>query len=126
MTENWVPKVHPATREVLPEDPLTLHASAVPGDPAIMVKCIIQEYASIGWSGEQILALFRDPFFPALHAHWQALGNDRLRAQIGAILARSGVMRFTGTIHDEPEPELVELGVRRPLKDQGESDAAGL
>jgi hypothetical protein len=114
--ERFVPKVHPATRPVEPEDPMTLHATAVFGDPEIMLQCVIQEYAWMGWDAEQILALFHDPFYPALHELLRMYGESAIRQRIAAVLGTMGVFRFEGTVHDEPEPaseepELVELGV---------------
>ena len=36
---NAVEKVHPASREVLPDDPLSLHGVEVPGDADLMMRC---------------------------------------------------------------------------------------
>src|SRR5262249_58379214 len=46
--ERFVPKVHPATREVLPEDPLALHATPVEGDPDVLIRALVREYAWMG------------------------------------------------------------------------------
>lgn len=115
-SERFVPKVHPATRPVEPEDPMTLQATPVPGNPDDMLECLVQEYAWMGWNAEQILNLFRDPFYPALYAFYEACGLERLRASVTAILGRTGVLRFSGEVNDEPpveehEPELVEIGL---------------
>ena len=117
-TQNLVPKVHPATRPVEPDDPLTLHATAVMGDPDIMLQCLVQEYAWMGWNAEQILRLFHDPFYPALHSLWCALGENGVRERIAALLGQTGVFRIEGKVSEEPErdgaePELIELGIRR-------------
>src|SRR5262245_19305051 len=69
-----VPKVHPTSRPVEPDDPLTLHATTVAGDPELMLHCLVQEYAWMGWDAEQILSLFRDPFYPVLHGLWCLYG----------------------------------------------------
>jgi hypothetical protein len=113
----FVPKVHPATREVLPEDPLTLHATPVEGDPDVLIRAIVREYAWMGWDGEQILALFTDPFYPMLHSLWLALGETALRERIGAVFDGDGVFRFRSTIHEAPEveePDVVQIGPWRP------------
>src|SRR5262245_31323525 len=116
-SDRYVPKVHPATRPVEPEDPMTLHAVAVAGDPDTMLRCLVEEYAWMGWGAEQILSLFRDPFYPLLHSLWQAQGEQSIREQIELILSQTGILRFAGTVREkiEPaqaEPELVELGIR--------------
>jgi hypothetical protein len=92
---------------------MTLHATAVLGDPAVMMECLIQEYAGMGWGAEPILGLFQDPAYPALHGLWLAWGERAIRERVHGILARSGVLRFTGSVNDDPSPELVEVGTGR-------------
>jgi hypothetical protein len=113
----FVPKVHPSTRAVEPEDPMTLYAIPAAGDPEDMLRVLIQEYAWMGWRSDQILALFRDPFYPALHALWSLYGEKGIREKIGVLLRQSGAFRFKETIRNEPEatetaPELIQLGFR--------------
>ena len=92
---NAAPKVHPASREVLPEDPMDLHGFEVPGDPNLMLRLLVEEYARIGWGTIEILQLARDPNYQAFHGLWQFFGEEELTAQIGKILARCGVIRVT-------------------------------
>jgi hypothetical protein len=115
----FVPKVHPATRPVEADDPMTLHATPVEGDPDAMVRAVVQEYAWMGWDSEQILGLFRDPFYPMLHALRLALGEAGVQGRIDDVYRRQGVYRFRSTIVEEPdvadaEPELVQIGPLRP------------
>jgi hypothetical protein len=117
VSERYVPKVHPATRLGEPEDPLALHAALVPGDPEVMLQCLVQEYAWMGWGTEQILGLFRDPFYPALHALLLWFGEDALRDRVSALLRQSGVFCVEGVVAEVPEPaeeegELIQLGLR--------------
>jgi hypothetical protein len=116
-SERYVPKVHPATRAVESEDPMTLHATSVAGDPEVMVRCVAQEYGWMGMGTEEILRLFRDPAYPALHALLCFYGEAGLRARLAAALGRTGVFRFQEQIREEPqagEPgsELIQLGIR--------------
>jgi hypothetical protein len=130
----FVQKVHPATRAVEPEDPMTLHATPVEGDVEVMLHLLVQEYAWMGWNGEQILRLFRDPFYPALHGLWCQLGEAGVRERIARVLARSGVLRFEATVDDEDDAEIVEpdlvqigsaahLGAVRPPRSPSSSEA---
>jgi hypothetical protein len=121
--ERFVPKVHPATRPAEPEDPFTLHATLAAGDPELMLQCLVQEYAWMGWDAEQILALFRDPSYPALHALRELYGEDGVRRRVDRLLSESGVLHFEVAVNEEPEAELVQLGIRLP---QGDSHAEGL
>ena len=104
-TERFVPKVHPATRAVEPEDPFTLRATPVGGDPEVMLRCVVQEYAWMGWDAEQILGLFYDPFYPALNALLDHYGEAGIRERVSAVLCRSGVLRFAATVCDAASPE---------------------
>jgi len=115
--KQWVPKVHPATRSVELEDPMNLHATAVPGDPEVMLRCLVQEFAGMGWDAEQIMPLFRDPFYPALNSLWCAYGEAGIRKRVLAALRQCAVLNVAATIVEEPEtsesePELIELGIR--------------
>jgi hypothetical protein len=90
---NAVPKVHPATREILPDDPMEMCGFEVVGDPLIMLRMLVEEYARIGWGLEAILQLARDPNYRAFFALRSAYGETELRRRIGEILSRCGVMR---------------------------------
>jgi hypothetical protein len=126
-----VPKVHPLERPAEADDPLALHATPAAGDPEVMLECLVQEYAWMGWDAEAIVALFRGPFSPALNALLRHYGEGGVRRRVAAVLGRMGVFRFSGTVRDEPEPsdeepELIELGVARALARKGDSHAQGL
>lgn len=113
---SFVPKVHPLDRAAEPEDPLSLNASLTEGDPEFMLRCVVEEYAWMGWNLEQLLGLFRDPFYPALYGMWSAWGEEVVRSKIGDILRRVGAFRFETAISEMPEPEaadleLVEIGL---------------
>jgi hypothetical protein len=114
--ERFVPKVHPATRPVEADDPMTLHAAEVDGDPELMLQCVVQEYAWMGWDAVQILSLFRDPAYPALRRLLEHYGETGVRERIEALLGLMGVFRYDVTLNEEPEPaesepELIQLGV---------------
>jgi hypothetical protein len=117
-SSRFVPKVHPATRPAEAEDPLALEAVSLEGDPELMLQCVVQEYAWMGWEGEQILSLFRDPFYPALHELWDRYGEANLRERIADLIRHTGVFHIQLTIRERPESEseelaheLVELGI---------------
>jgi hypothetical protein len=114
-SDNFVPKVHPATRGVEPEDPMSLNATAAPGDPEVMLRCVVQEYAMMGMNVDLIMTLFRDPFYPALNALLSALGEAALRQRVESIIQQIGVLRFH-VVEAPADPsqevaELIELGL---------------
>jgi hypothetical protein len=109
-----VPKVHPLAREAGPEDPFELMAEPVAGDPAVMLECILQEFAWMGWDAEQLLTLFHHPGYPVLCQLREFYGDEEIHRQVTALLNRWGVLRFRETIAEpEPdedhEPELVQI-----------------
>jgi hypothetical protein len=108
---NLVPKVHPASREVLPEDPLNLHGFEVPGDPALMLHLLVEEYARLGAGAEQILMLARDPFYHAFHGLYRLLGEAELRRQVSEILRRCGVIRVRTREQTPPPQQVVQINL---------------
>jgi hypothetical protein len=112
-----VPKVHPLAREAQPDDPVEIVASPVPGDPALMLECIVDEYAQIGWDANLLTALFRSPEYPVLNELLNFFGPEETRRRIDARLNEVGVFRVTETIAEdesaeEHEPELVPITIR--------------
>lgn len=115
-TQRFVPKVHPATRPIEPEDPMTLNGIGLIGDPEIMLECLVQEYSWMGWNAEQILQLFHDPSYPALRELSQSYGVEGIRQRVEALVRQTGIFHVHVTERAEPEPtepelELVELGL---------------
>src|SRR5262249_32447037 len=92
--QRWVPKVHPATRAVEPDDPMTLFATPVDGDPEFLMECLVEEYSGMGWTAEQILDLFHEPGFPALQELLARFGEAGLRQRVAAIVRQTGVFCF--------------------------------
>ena len=104
-----VPKVHPATREVLPEDPLDLHGFEVPGDPHLMMRMLVEDYARMGWNTEAIMSLANDPNYQVFHGLLQMFGEGELRRRIADVIARCGVMRVEITEPKSPPTQLVQI-----------------
>ncbi len=103
------PKIHPATREVLPDDPMEIRGFQVPGDPQLMMRLLVEEYARVGWGVDSIMELAVDPNYQAFHQLLQQMGEEELRKQVSDIIARCGVMRVK-TKEAAPVPEeLVQL-----------------
>jgi hypothetical protein len=110
-----VPKMHPAAREILPDDPLLMTGVEVPGDPDLMLRLLVEEYARIGWTAEAMMQLARDPNYQAFYGLKRLFGEEELSERISHILARCGVLRVTTTEKEsEPSPgQLVQINVGR-------------
>lgn len=102
------PKTHPATREMLPEDPMEMTGIEVPGDPDLMLRLLVEEYARIGWGRDALMQLARDPNYQSFHGLWRQMGEEALRQRIDQVLSRCGVMRVRYTEAPSAE-ELVQL-----------------
>ncbi|WP_298867027.1 hypothetical protein, partial [uncultured Gimesia sp.] len=105
------PKIHPATREVLPDDPMELRGFQVPGDPQLMLRLLVEEYARVGWGIDSIMQLALDPNYEAFHKFLQQMGEEELRQQVGEIIDKCGIIRVK-TKEAAPVPQdLVQLNV---------------
>jgi hypothetical protein len=123
-TPNWVPKVHPTTRDVEADDPMEVVAEPVAGgDPAFMLRCVLEEYAWLGWDADQLLMLFRSPEYPVLNQLLAHFGEAAVRQQIDELLGGTGGAFYRTTVVEaEPDPdaeddhdhgpELIQLTVR--------------
>jgi hypothetical protein len=102
-------KIHPATREILPDDPMQMHGFEVLGDPRLMLVMLVEEYARMGFDAQTIVQLARDPNYQAFHGLQQHFGEQELAVQVEQILARCGVLRVKA--HEAPLPpaELVQI-----------------
>lgn len=90
---NAVAKIHPATREALPDDPLEMQAFEMPGDQELMIRMMVEEYARAGWDVESIMRLARDPNYLAFHVLYRRFGESELRQRLEQIISRCGVLR---------------------------------
>ena len=118
MTESrFQPKVHPATRGVEADDPMELAAQVVPGDPNVMLDCLIREFTWVGYGPDALVPMFRDPEYPVLNQLRSYFGDAEIARRVRDSLAGWESLRVTEEFDDAPEPgdedDLVELTVRR-------------
>jgi hypothetical protein len=97
----FVPKVHPLERGSEPEDPLELMGEVVPGDPLIMLDCMLQEFAWMGYDAAALYSLFSNPGYPVLCALREEFGDAAVRARIQALMSDWGRLQFRETLVEE-------------------------
>ncbi|MBI3837190.1 MAG: hypothetical protein HY288_04555 [Planctomycetia bacterium] len=114
--DNFVPKVHPVTRPVEPDDPMNLYAVEVPGEPELMLRLLVEEYARMGWDLDALVGLFRDPFYVAAHGLWLHYGEEELKRRLTALLGRVGVVRTKTTTRVPPSERLVQIDLSTAAK----------
>jgi len=101
---------HGATKQAEATDPLDLVSKVVPGgDIDFLARCFIEEFAAMGHDGEQILELFRQPQYAAVHPVYRARGEEAVRSLIEEVLAECGVFRVTESMQEEPPPRRSKL-----------------
>ncbi len=81
-----------------PEDPLALVGVVLergPDDGALteMAWCFVEEYARMGWSGERIMRLFRNPFYRGPHQILRMKGEDFVHGLIETVDGKRSEVR---------------------------------
>ncbi len=77
-----------------PQDPMALVGIAMPAGPegeaarAVMVESLADEFLRIGHSQEQVMQMFRDPFFRMTHEIWRVWGEEKVRAVVNTVARR--------------------------------------
>jgi hypothetical protein len=89
-----------------PQDPMMLVGVALPADPAAqrdMACAFAEEFARLGYSGRQIVSLFKEPFYAGAHGAWLQLGQAEVERIINETVDVWGRMRLVD--RDGPGPE---------------------
>ena len=100
------------------DDPQELVGVELPGDESVtrrMAEAFADEFAQLGLSRSQILALFRKAEYSGAHQAWRLLGEDEVARMVDESLAVWGRFTFvvTDRVKDNPEPEPLTLFRRR-------------
>lgn len=102
-----MPKTHPLDREWLVEDPMELMLTTVRGDGALMLRCLIEEFAWMGYGPHELLDLFSDPEYPVLGRLLAQFGRGRVIAEIETCLEGLAGVRVSATVDETPDPDLM-------------------
>ncbi len=86
--------IDPELKPQDPDDPMEIKAAVIAGDELLMMECLIEEFAHLGWSAKKIARLFDEPFFLAAHGLERRFGRQAVLECIEHTLARCGVFRF--------------------------------
>lgn len=90
-----------------PQDPQELVGVELPGDEGVtrkMAEAFADEFAQLGHTRAQILALFRAPFYAGAYQAWQLLGEDAIARIVDESLSVWGRVRCVVT--DAPDDEI--------------------
>jgi len=86
--------IDPAPKPLDPDDPMEIKAAVIAGDERLMMECLIEEFAHLGWSAKKIARMFDEPFFLAAHGLNKRFGRRAVLDCIEHTLARCGVFHF--------------------------------
>jgi hypothetical protein len=104
-------KPHPKDRAVEPDDPMNLHAVELDGDPELMLRILVEEYARMGCDLESLIALCREPFYRGFHGLLLHFGEAELRRRMAAILSRCPVTRIRIVREQPADEQLVQIAI---------------
>ncbi len=82
------------TKQLDPDDPMEIKADVIAGDERLMMECLIEEFAHLGWGAKKIARMFDEPFFLASHGLEKRFGRQAVLECIEHTLARCGVFHF--------------------------------
>jgi hypothetical protein len=77
-----------------PDDPMALTGVAMPTGPdddeamAAMTESLADEFLRMGHSPEQVMQMFRDPFYRMTHAIWRVWGEESVRGAVHKLARR--------------------------------------
>lgn len=81
--------------EFEPDDPMELVGVAFPtGDVDEMAECLVEEFVKMGMGDEELLQLFRSPFYGGTHAIYKKRGEEYVRALITRVREQWGPSRW--------------------------------
>lgn len=76
-----------------PDDPMELVCEHVPGETVFLARCIIEEFAQIGYGADDLFTLFKEPVYPMLNGILRTEGETFVRNLIGEVLDGCGTLR---------------------------------
>jgi hypothetical protein len=99
------------------DDPQELVGVELPGDEAVtreMAAAFADEFAQLGLTRAQILALYRKAEYAGAHRAWRLLGDEAVARLVDESLAVWGRVRCVVTDRSDDEVEAAPLRLVRP------------
>lgn len=89
-------------KQAEPDDPMELRCKSVPGDASFAIRCLIEEFAQIGFDDADLFRLFQDPLYPMLNAILKLEGETYIRALIREVHAECGTLKVKAEVIHTP------------------------
>jgi hypothetical protein len=83
--------IDPESKPLSPDDPMEIKATIIAGDERLMMECLIEEFAHLGWGAKKIARMFDKPFYLASYSLEKRFGRQTVHECIEHTLARCGV-----------------------------------
>jgi len=104
---------HPRDRAIQQDDPMMLSPVEIDGDPEIMIDCLIEEFARMGWDTPTIIRMFDDPFYEGPHRARQLYTTEAFEQRVRRVLARCGTLRVRMVeVEAEPVEQVTPITLR--------------
>jgi hypothetical protein len=113
-------------RDPDPTDPNVLIGVMLPANAEAtrdMAYVIAEEFARLGYSREQLLSLFKNPFYGGAHGAYQTLGENETLAIVDECLGAWG--NFKVTVQDVPIVPVVPTPTSFLPRVAGEDEGRG-
>ncbi len=88
-------------KEAEANDPMELVCETIPGETAFLARCVIEEFALIGYGAEDLFTLFREPVYPMLNNILRKEGEAFVCNLIGQVLVECGTLKVKTEIVPE-------------------------
>ena len=79
-------------KEVESTDPMELVCERIPGDVDFLARCLIEEFAQIGYGADDLFMLFAEPMYPMLNGVLRTEGEAFVRNLINEVLDECGTL----------------------------------
>jgi hypothetical protein len=80
------------------DDPMELRCEVLPGETAFLTRCVIEEFAQLGYGAGELAMLFRDPIYPMLNGILKDKGEPFVLDMIQEVLGECGSLKTTTTV----------------------------
>lgn len=96
----------PAKTEVESDDPFHAVAMQLPSPPGFdamgeMARCMVEEFAMMGFSAPLLLKMFKNPFYQALHRVYEARGEEYVDTLLRGVFGDARSVVSDGSVRSD-------------------------
>ncbi len=80
------------------DDPMELMCGRVPGEIDVLARCMVEEFAQIGYGADDLFGMFSEPGYPLLNGILRMRGESAIRGLIQEVLDECGTIRVSAVM----------------------------